>query len=58
MRVVAEGIDSLAQVRFLRLLGCSLGQGFLFGAAVPEREFAALLERQAAVLPSQRSTTL
>ena len=57
MRVVAEGIDSLAQVRFLRLLGCSFGQGFLYGPAMPEHEFAALLERQAAVPAPQRSTS-
>jgi diguanylate cyclase (GGDEF)-like protein len=33
--VVAEGIETEAQVAFLRKQSCDLGQGFLFGAAVP-----------------------
>src|SRR5262249_13305887 len=45
--VVAEGIDSPEQVRFLRLLGCARGQGYLYGAAVPADEFAARLESEA-----------
>ena len=46
MRVVAEGIETIDQVRFLRLLGCATGQGYLYGAAMPRHEFAALLEDQ------------
>jgi diguanylate cyclase (GGDEF)-like protein/PAS domain S-box-containing protein len=33
--IVAEGIETEPQVAFLRKHGCDLGQGFLFGAAVP-----------------------
>lgn len=33
--VVAEGIETRAQRDFLRALGCTIGQGYLFGAAVP-----------------------
>ena len=34
MKVVAEGIENRSQHRFLRDLGCPLGQGFLFGKAM------------------------
>ncbi len=34
IKVVAEGIETGAQRRFLRDLGCPLGQGFLFGKAM------------------------
>ena len=30
MEVVAEGIESIRQLDLLRMLGCGLGQGFLF----------------------------
>ncbi len=33
--VIAEGIETEEQVRHLRKMGCSLGQGFLFGKAMP-----------------------
>ena len=34
LRVLAEGIESAAQYRALRLLGCELGQGFFIGRPV------------------------
>ena len=37
MRVVAEGVETLAQARLLRGLGCDIGQGFHFGAPQPPR---------------------
>ena len=42
-RVVAEGIETLPQLAFLRARNCSEGQGFLFGRAVAANDFAALL---------------
>jgi diguanylate cyclase len=38
MIVVAEGIETLAQQSALQTLGCSLGQGFLYGRPVPAAE--------------------
>jgi PAS domain S-box-containing protein len=35
MVVVAEGVETVAQQNALQTLGCSIGQGFLYGAAVP-----------------------
>jgi diguanylate cyclase (GGDEF)-like protein/PAS domain S-box-containing protein len=40
----AEGIEEPAQVRILRDLGCSGGQGFLFSPAVPAAELEALAD--------------
>ncbi len=37
--VVAEGIETEAQRHALREQGCLLGQGWLFGAALPAQEF-------------------
>ncbi len=35
LAVVAEGVETEGQARVLRDLGCDLGQGWLYGAAVP-----------------------
>ncbi len=37
LSVVAEGIQRDRQVRVLRDMGCTLGQGYLFGPAVPHQ---------------------
>ncbi len=37
-RVVAEGVESPAQVEFLKDLGCDYAQGYFFGQAMPLRE--------------------
>jgi diguanylate cyclase (GGDEF)-like protein len=43
MTVTAEGIEDTSQLAFLRLNGCTEGQGFLFSKAVPANEVLALL---------------
>ena len=44
LSVVAEGIESDAQLDRLRKLGCPLGQGFLFSPPVPAHELIGLVE--------------
>ncbi len=43
MRVVAEGVETEAQLKFLRNLGCDTIQGYLFSPPLPPAEFTALL---------------
>ena len=45
--VVAEGLESASEVRLLRDLGCTLGQGFWFGRPQPAAEVEQLLRRAA-----------
>ena len=44
LRVVAEGVESPAQVEELRALGCDLIQGFLLARPVPEEDVESLLD--------------
>ena len=43
LKVIAEGVDSQEQLKFLRLLRCDEMQGFLFSKGLPAEEFAQLL---------------
>lgn len=45
LKVVAEGVESLAQLAVLRDLGCDEYQGFIVSPAVPSAEFPKLLEK-------------
>lgn len=42
---VAEGVETEEQLEVLRLLGCTLGQGYLFSRPVAAAEFGGLLDR-------------
>ena len=44
--VVAEGVETSAQRDFLEALGCTTGQGFLFGKAGPAERVPLLLRKQ------------
>ena len=44
LKIVAEGVSTLEQLRFLRAEGCDAVQGYLMSPAVPARTFAALLK--------------
>ncbi|MET0267547.1 MAG: EAL domain-containing protein [Duganella sp.] len=41
--IVAEGVETVEQMTFLRELGCDQLQGYLFSKPVPAEEFAAML---------------
>ncbi len=43
--VIAEGVETEAQLEFLNLRGCPAFQGYLFGMPVPLGEFEALLKQ-------------
>jgi diguanylate cyclase (GGDEF)-like protein len=45
LKVIAEGVETDAQVHFLKRHGCDQVQGFLYGEPVPPEQFARLLER-------------
>mgnify|MGYP001220204278 FL=1 len=44
--VVAEGVETPAEARVLRALGCDLGQGWLYGRPEPARQTRLRLERK------------
>jgi EAL domain-containing protein (putative c-di-GMP-specific phosphodiesterase class I) len=50
LRVVAEGVETVPQRRFLEALGCDVLQGFLFAEAMPPRMFEEWLEQHASSL--------
>lgn len=60
MRVVAEGVETEAQLRFLRAKQCDQIQGFYFSRPVPAAEFGSMLRnRKNLDLPSEtREQTL
>ena len=45
--VIAEGVETREQLRFLRDHGCDEVQGYYFSAAVPAEEFAQWLGQRA-----------
>lgn len=46
MQTVCEGIETEAQLDYVKSIGCDIGQGFLFSKPIPVREFENLLRRQ------------
>lgn len=45
LRVVAEGIETLAQLEILKALGCELGQGYFFSKPVDSQSIERLLAK-------------
>jgi EAL domain-containing protein (putative c-di-GMP-specific phosphodiesterase class I) len=48
LKVVAEGVETPAQLDFLKAVGCDEYQGFHFSRAVPSREFERVVREKAA----------
>jgi EAL domain-containing protein (putative c-di-GMP-specific phosphodiesterase class I) len=46
MEIVAEGLETVEQVRAVRAAGCTLGQGYYFSRAVPDYLAAMLLAQE------------
>jgi diguanylate cyclase (GGDEF)-like protein len=44
LNIIAEGVETVEQLDFLRAQHCEEGQGFLFSKAVPAKDFAQLLQ--------------
>jgi diguanylate cyclase (GGDEF)-like protein len=51
LRTVAEGIETVEQLKILKDLGCDLGQGFLFSKPLPKDEIENLLYEKSQWLP-------
>ncbi|RAI45752.1 bifunctional diguanylate cyclase/phosphodiesterase [Rhodoplanes roseus] len=49
MSTIAEGIETIEQQEILRAIGCTLGQGYLFGKAMPAVDADALLQKSRTV---------
>ena len=54
LEVVAEGVETAAQERFLRGEGCDRAQGYLFGRPVDADSFAKLLKKRSAARAPKR----
>lgn len=44
IKTVAEGVESMEQVEFLRKIGCDMVQGYVFAKPMPEKDFAKYTE--------------
>ncbi|WP_426135820.1 putative bifunctional diguanylate cyclase/phosphodiesterase [Pseudomonas sp. PWP3-1b2] len=52
LNIIAEGVETVEQLKLLQTLACEEGQGFLFSQAVTAQEFAQLLQgNRAALMP-------
>lgn len=49
MTTLAEGVETESQLAFLKVEGCRIGQGYLFGRPVPAEEFIRFFKKTSAV---------
>jgi diguanylate cyclase (GGDEF)-like protein/PAS domain S-box-containing protein len=56
--MLAEGIETTAQLERLRNLGCELGQGYLFSPAVPKDQLESLFAHDRGHRSKKRSTSV
>lgn len=45
LQVVAEGVETAAQLAFLRRNRCDIGQGYLFDKPIPSHDLSTSLQR-------------
>ena len=50
MQVVAEGVETDAQLDFLRRVGCDQAQGYLLGRPMPAEQLAQRLHKRQCAL--------
>ena len=55
LETVAEGVEDTATLELLRGLGCDVVQGFLFGGAMAERDFAGWAANREGILSQGRT---
>lgn len=46
LKLVAEGVETEVQARYLKQAGCGILQGFLFHKAIPQKQFLSLLRQK------------
>ena len=56
LMVVAEGVETVEQVNLLHTMGCTLAQGFLYSAAVPQDCLVEIESRPATIKPTRGAT--
>ena len=57
MTVIAEGVETEAQLGYLRGLGCEEIQGFFFSRPLPENDFAELLKSGRCIKPAPQASS-
>ena len=46
LKVIAEGVENIEQVEFLKSVNCDIAQGYYYSKPVPQDEFEELLKKQ------------
>lgn len=52
IRTVAEGIESMEQVEYLKRIGCDYVQGYVFYRPMPQQDYETLLTEAGGISPA------